>query len=220
MNNYNYNSSKPPLRLKEYGRNVQKLVEYIMVQEDKENRTRLATALIDLMRQVVPTARDNVDQSQRLWDDLYLMSNFQLDVNSPYPMPPKDILSKPPEKVAYPVKLRRYKHYGKNLQMMVRKAADLEDEEFRYKTVAYLGRLMKQFYIEWNRDNVETEVIIENLKDISSQKLEFDEQKMKSENPFDVSKFKQNNNRSSSSNTKKRNMSNSNTNNNNYKKRK
>ena len=216
----NYNSANPPLRLKEYGRNIQKLVDYISVQEGKENRTRLATTLIGLMKQVVPSVRDNTDQSQRLWDDLYLMSSFNLDVDAPFPMPEKDILNKKPDSVPYPPKLRKYRHYGKNLQMMVSKAAELEDEDLRNKTAGYLGRLMKQFYIEWNRDNVEDEVIIENLKDISGGKFVFDEEKLKSENAFDVSKSRQHN-RPQTSN-KKRIVSNqtSNGRNHDYKKRK
>lgn len=94
-----YNTGRSHLILKEYGRNVQKLVEYLSTIEEKEKRTKYAHTLIDLMRQITPAHKDNADSPQKFWDDLYIMSNFKLDIDGPYPEPEKEVLEKKPEKV-------------------------------------------------------------------------------------------------------------------------
>ena len=96
-----YNTSQPPLILREYGRNVQKLVEYIKTIQDKSKRTESAETLIELMKQVTPTVKETPETSQKLWDDLYIMSNFDIDIEAPYPMPEKEVLNKKPKRLDY-----------------------------------------------------------------------------------------------------------------------
>ena len=94
-----YNTERPHLILKEYGRNVQKLVEYIRTVPDKDKRTELAYTLIELIKQLTPTIKDQPENPQRVWDDLYIIADFNLDINSPYPVPAREILFKKPDRV-------------------------------------------------------------------------------------------------------------------------
>lgn len=186
MNDYNkYTIDKPLLILKEYGRNVQKLVNYVTTIDDKEKRTQYAHTLIDLMKQINPAMKEGPEYAQKLWDDLYIMSGFNLEVDSPYPMPEKSILGKKPKRLAYHRHDIRYKHYGRNVELLVKKAISLENEEEKEAAIIYIGRLMKGFYTSWNKDVIDDSVIVENIKTLSKGQLEIDVAKVKENNLFD-----------------------------------
>lgn len=161
-------------RLKEYGSNIQKLVEHLQTIEDREKRTRYAHILVELMRQIHPNMRDNQDYYNKLWDDLYIISDFKLDVDSPYPPPTADVLGKKPQPVPYNTHGLRYKHYGQNINLLIAKAISLEDPEERLAFVSYMARLMKTFYSTWNKEAVEDETILTNLDEMSNGKLHAD----------------------------------------------
>lgn len=173
------------LILKEYGRNVQKLVDHITAMEDREKRTRYASTLVELMRQIHPGMRDGQDYSNKLWDDLYIMSRFNLDVDSPYPLPEKTLLGKKPKPVAYNTHQLKYKHYGKNIELLIEKAIQLESEEDRLAAIAYIGKLMKTFYGTWNKENVDDNIILDHLRELSNNQLDISIERVKSESLFD-----------------------------------
>lgn len=157
--------------MKEYGSNVQKLVDYLITVEDREKRTRYAHLLVELMKQIHPMMKDNQDYYNKLWDDLYIISGFNLDVDSPYPPPAKDAVGKLPNQVPYNTHQLRYRHYGRNLELLIDKALKTEDIEERKSFVAYLGKMMKSFYSTWNKDNVEEAVVWEQLRELSGGRL-------------------------------------------------
>ncbi|MGK7393166.1 MAG: DUF4290 domain-containing protein [Candidatus Cyclobacteriaceae bacterium M3_2C_046] len=194
--------NKPPLILKEYGRNVQKLVAYLSTVEDKETRTRYAHSLVDLMKQINPAFKETNETTQKLWDDLFIMSDFTLDVESPYPVPPKDILGKKPKKMDYNVHRIKYKHYGHNIYLMIQKAIEMEDPEEREAATIYIGRLMKGFYTIWNKENIDDVVIVDNIKELSNGQLDMDVNKVKENNLFE-STYKEKPRSSSSSGSSK-----------------
>ena len=140
-----YNTIRPALILKEYGRNMQMLIEYIKTIDDKEKRSESAHVLIELMKLINPNAKDTQENSQKLWDDLFIMSDFDLDIDSPFPMPEKEILNKKPERLGYKGTEIRFKHYGRNIQLLIEKAIELEDPEERDAAIIHIGRLMKSF---------------------------------------------------------------------------
>ena len=181
----NYNTTKSALILKEYGRNMQMLVEHIKTFEDKEKRSESAHVLIELMRLINPSARDAQETSQKLWDDLYIMSDFDLDIDGPYPKPEREILNKKPERLGYKTSEIRFKHYGRNIKLLIDKAIEIEDPELRDGAIIHIGRLMKSFQNTWNRDNVEDETIVTNLKKMSKGELSIDLERVKSENLFE-----------------------------------
>jgi Domain of unknown function (DUF4290) len=157
--------------MKEYGTNVQKLVDYILTIDDREKRTKYAYLLTELMRQVHPNMRDQQDYTNKLWDDLYIMSGFKLDVDSPFAPPPIDAVGKRPKLVPYNMHNLRYKHYGRNIELLIEKAVNTTNEEEQILTVAYISRLMKSFYTAWNKEIVEETVIYNQLDDLSKGKL-------------------------------------------------
>jgi len=181
-----YNTERKPLILKEYGRNVQKLAEYVTQIEDPEKRTSMAHTLVDLMKQVTPTVKDTTENAQKLWDDLFIMTNFKLEIESPFPKPDVSILNRKPQIVPYKEDEIRYKHYGRNLELMIQKATELENEEEKEAAVIYIGKMMKAFYTTWNKDNVDDKVIVQNIKELSKNQLVIDVDKVKENNLFEI----------------------------------
>lgn len=160
--------------MKEYGSSIQKLVDNMVNIEDRSTRTRYAHILIELMRQIHPNMKDGQDYYNKLWDDLYIMSNFTLDVDSPYPPPSEEALGKKPQRVPYNTHRLKFKHFGRNVDLLVAKAVALEDPEERRTFVSYLTRLMKTFYQAWNKESVEEETIYQSLIELSDGKLSGD----------------------------------------------
>ncbi len=199
-----YNSSRTDIILKEYGRNVQKLAHYLSTIEDSEERTRYAYTLIELMRQLNPSVKENNETTQKLWDDLFIMTNFTLDVDAPYPSPEVDILTKKPDRVPYSTEPVRYRHYGKNLESLIQQAGELEDAEEKRAATIYLGKLMKTFYGTWNRENIDDEIILRDMKKMSRGKLEISEEEVKEKGLFEVNQPKSRNHSNNNNNNKGR----------------
>lgn len=180
-----YNTSQPPLILREYGRNVQKLVEYLRTIEDKEKRNQSAETLIELMKQVTPTIKETPETSQKLWDDLFILSDFDLDIESPYPKPEPEVLTKKPKRLDYSSHNIRYKHYGKNIELLIKEAIKKEDPQEREDAIIYIGKLMKSFYSSWNKEVIDDSVILENIKSISGGELDINLEKVREDNLFE-----------------------------------
>jgi ArsR family metal-binding transcriptional regulator len=179
-----YNTQRNPLILKEYGRNVQMLVDYLMEIEDMDKRNASAKALVDLMKQINPAVKEGSEDTQKLWDDLFIMSDFKLEIDSPFPKPDKDLLLKKPDVLGYRDKKIMFKHYGLNIQLMVDHALTLEDPKDQEDAVIYIGRLMKSFASIWNKDNLDDAVILHNIRDLSGGKLDIDLDKVRENNLF------------------------------------
>ncbi len=180
-----YNTSKSPLILKEYGRNVQMLVDYIKTLDDKEKRNKYSATLIELMNQITPSHKALNETNQKLWDDLFIMANFDLDVDSPFPIPDKEILHKKPQRLSYSSNDIRFKHFGKNMELLVAKAMEIDNKEDKETAVIYIGKLMKSFNITWNKDVLEDEVILRNIRILSNNELDIDIEKVKDQNLFE-----------------------------------
>jgi hypothetical protein len=180
-----YNTQRPHIILKEYGRNVQKLLEYIRNNPSKEKRTELAYTLIELIKQLTPSMKDQPENPQRVWDDLYIIADFDLDINCPYPVPEREILFKKPMKVDYPQSQVRFKHYGKNIEKLVKEALKIEDPQEREDAIIYLGKLMKTFYGNWNKETLDDSVILKDIQDMSGGALNMTIDKVREDNLFE-----------------------------------
>jgi hypothetical protein len=180
-----YNTQRPLIILKEYGRNVQKLLEYIRNNPDKDKRTELAYTLIELIKQLTPTIKDQPENPQRVWDDLYIIADFNLDINSPYPVPAREILFKKPDRVDYPQSQVRFKHYGKNIEKLVKEALKIEDAQEREDAIIYLGKLMKTFYGNWNKETIDDSVILKDIQAMSGGALNMTIEKVREDNLFE-----------------------------------
>src|SRR5690606_29359872 len=139
------------LILPEYGRNVQNMVAHICTLPDREERNRLAQVVIDLMGFLNPHLRDVADFKHKLWDHLYIISDFKIDVDSPYPMPAENTMHRKPEPLDYPQHRIRYKHYGKTIEKMIEKANRMEDSTLKNQMVHNIANFMKVAYVTWNK---------------------------------------------------------------------
>jgi hypothetical protein len=165
-----YNSARERLMIPEYGRNIQKMIEYALTLDSKEKRTEAALSIIRVMGQVNPLTKED-DSPQKLWDHMFIISGYQLDVDSPYPVPSPEKLTSKPDNIPYPSSKMAYRHYGRVIQRMVDDVVTEAVEEIRKEKSLGLANLMKRSYLSWNRNSVADQVIVKDLSDMSEGKL-------------------------------------------------
>ncbi len=167
----NYNTSRKKIVLPEYGRNIQNMVDSLPTIENKEERTKVANCLINVMSHLASGNQED-DFNHKLWDQLHIMSDFSLDVEAPYPLPEPEDVNKPPRKVNYyNVRDVKCRHYGRLIQSMVDKVCSMEDGEEKMKLVEVLAHQMKKLYLIWNRDTVDDDLIFNDLNALSEGRL-------------------------------------------------
>jgi hypothetical protein len=215
--NFDYNSTRSKLILSEYGRNVQNMVKYIVALPTKEERNRYAQVVIDLMGFLNPHLRDVADFKHKLWDHLHIISDFQIDVDSPYPKPSPEAIHLKPEPLKYPHQRIRYKHYGKTIELMIEKAKTIEDPDRKRHMVQAIANFMKMAYVQWNKDSVADESILSDLLHLSGGQLKLEENVNLNRVEYRANTHSNNNqnNRGRSNNQNNRNRSNNNARNNN-----
>ncbi len=181
---FDYNTSRKHLRLREFGRNVQKIAEHLLTIEDKEKRSRYAAGVVELMRQVVPSIKDTPEDTRRLWDDLHIMTKYKLDVEAPFDKPDEFLVNKP-DKVNYNTHKINFKHYGHNLKLMIDEAVRMTDATQQFDAIVHIGRLMKSYHMTWNKEVIDDEVIVKNIGILSEGALQIDIEKVKEESLFE-----------------------------------
>ncbi len=169
--NLEYNSERTLLRIPEYGRHIQKMVEHAITISDQQKRNETANAIIAVMGNMQPHLRDVPDFQHKLWDQLFIISNFKLDVDSPFPKPTPELLYEKPEPLQYPQNFPKYRFYGNNIKRMIDEAIKLEDGDLKEGLVLTIANHMKKCYLNWNRDSVEDKVILDHLFELSNGKL-------------------------------------------------
>ena len=172
---YDYNTSRKKLVLPEYGRNIQKMVDYIMNTEDRIERNRLTQALINVMGNLNPHLRDIHDFKHKLWDHIAIMSEFKLDIDYPYAVPVPETFQEKPRIVPYPQSAIRYKHYGKILENMIGYACNMPENDERRALIQIIANHMKKSYLTWNREAVDDQVIVNDLGVLSKGKIKLDD---------------------------------------------
>lgn len=162
-----YNTQRPHLALPEYGRNVQNMIAFAMQLPTKTERNSAARAIIEVMGQLNPHLRDVEDFKHKLWTHLFIMSDFQLDADSPYEIQSKEVLHEKPEIMEYPKGKITYGHYGKYTESMVHEVTKIENAEDRkyYKDV--IANFMKKQFLVYNNNAVENSVIANQLEELS-----------------------------------------------------
>jgi hypothetical protein len=166
-----YNTTRGKLILPEYGRNVQNMIRHAMEIEDKAERNRAAQAIIEVMGQLNPHLRDVDDYRHKLWTHLFVMSDFQLDVESPYEIPRQEVLNEKPELMQYPKRNIRYGHYGSYTQKILENSGSVSDPKEKEYLKNTMANFMKVQFLAHNNDAVENNVIAEQLKELSKGEL-------------------------------------------------
>jgi hypothetical protein len=166
-----YNAERPQLIIPEYGRHLQKLIDQAVAIEDCDERNKLARYIIQVMGSLNPHLRDVPDFQHKLWDQIFIMSDFRLEVDSPYPIPSREVLQLKPDPLAYPQKSPKYRFYGNNIKYMIDVANSWEDGELKSALIKVIANHMKKSYLSWNKDTVTDHVIFEHLFELSDGKI-------------------------------------------------
>lgn len=168
-----YNTIRVHLIMREYGRHIQKMVDYLLTIEDKEKRQRNAQALIELMGFLNPHLKNVEDFRHKLWDHLFLISDFKLDVESPYPIPTRETLKAKPHRLPYPKRYPKFNHLGKNIEVVINKALAEENPEKKQGFANSIAYYMKLAYSNWHKELVHDDAIQSELTAITEGQLEF-----------------------------------------------
>ena len=171
-----YNSNRKKLVLPEYGRHIQKMVDYACTIEDREERTKVAKAIIGVMGNLFPHLRDINDFKHKLWDHLAIMADFKLDIDYPFDLPKREKFQEHPRRIPYTRGNITYKHYGRIVERMIHEATKMEDGPLKRHLIMLLGNHMKKSLSNWNKDNATDERILGDIKKLSGNKLQIDEQ--------------------------------------------
>ena len=158
-----YNTERVTLYIPEYGRNVQKMVDYLKTIEDREKRNEQARAIIKVMEIINPAVHHQDDYEHKLWDHLHIISGFDLDVDSPYPAPAPESLHQQPLPVPLNKKPLKATHYGRNIENMIDLVAEKEDGDEKTAMIRTLAMYMRQQYLIWNKDTVTDETILQDI---------------------------------------------------------
>ena len=171
IDNLEYNSEREDLIIPEYGRHIQKMVNMAINCKDKVERNNMSKAIIGVMGNLNPHLRDVPDFQHKLWDQLFIMSQFQLDVDSPYSKPIKEVFEQKPNKLNYPQNHPKYRFYGNNIKKMIDVAVTWDDGEMKSQLVYIIANHMKKCFLNWNKDTVEDSVIFQHLTELSGGKI-------------------------------------------------
>jgi hypothetical protein len=166
-----YNSLREQLIIPEYGRHIQKLIKQISTIESRDERNQAARYVISVLGSLNPHLRDVADFQHKLWDQLFIMADFNLDVDSPFPIPSKEVLILKPEKLSYPQNFPKYRFYGNNIKSMIDKVCQWEDGDAKNALIYVIANHMKKSFLSWNKDTVTDEVIFQHLYELSKGKI-------------------------------------------------
>ena len=204
IENLEYNTVREDLIIPGYGRHIQKMINYASSRESKEERNKLANSIISVMGNLQPHLRDVSDFQHKLWDQLFIMSDFKLDADSPFEKPSKEVLNAKPEPLSYPQNFPKYRFYGNNIKIMIDEAVKWDDGEMKEALVLTIANHMKKCFLNWNKDSVKDQVIFDHLYELSDSKIDIRDSKeelldsallLRSKKRFSNKKFPKKNNK-------------------------
>ena len=204
IENLEYNTIREELIIPEYGRHVQKMINYASSRESKEERNKLANSIISVMGNLQPHLRDVPDFQHKLWDQLFIMSDFKLDADSPFEKPSKEVLNAKPDPLSYPQNFPKYRFYGNNIKIMIDEAVKWDAGEMKEALVLTIANHMKKCFLNWNKDSVKDQVIFDHLYELSDSKIDIRDSKeelldsallLRSKKRFSNKKFPKKNNK-------------------------
>jgi len=169
-----YNTKREELVMREYGRNLQNLVAFACTIEDKEKRTEAAHYIVNIMSNIIPQTKEQTDYKHKLWDYLHYISDFKINIEGPFPPPPKKAAIPKPDILRYKEEDIQFRFYGRNLENMILKASEIEEEEEKEAASRSIANHMKKMYLTWNKEGVSDDMIIQHMALLSNGKLVLD----------------------------------------------
>ncbi|MEP5338632.1 MAG: DUF4290 domain-containing protein [Algibacter sp.] len=203
IDNLEYNTEREHLIIPEYGRHMQKMINHAKTQETKEERNKLAKAIISVMGNMQPHLRDVPDFQHKLWDQLFIMANFELDADCPFDKPTKELLEERPKPLKYPQNFPKYRFYGNNIKTMIDVANTWETGELKEALLYTVANHMKKCFLNWNKDTVEDYVIYNHLFELSDGKIDLRKSEEKLTDSSSLLRTKNKYSSNSNSNNKK-----------------
>ena len=203
MHTLQYNTKRKQLIIPEYGRHIHAMIEQAKSETNIEERNKKAKAIIGVMGNLNPHLRDVPDFQHKLWDQFFIMANFDIEVESPFEKPKKELLDMKPEKLPYPQNYPKYRFYGNNIKRMIDVAIGWEDGELKDVLVFTIANHMKKNFLSWNKDSVEDVVILSHLEELSNGKLKVAASQLPLSESSDLMRFKHKNGSGPSSNQSK-----------------
>ena len=204
IENLEYNTIREELIIPDYGRHIQKMINYASSRESKDERNKLANSIISVMGNLQPHLRDVPDFQHKLWDQLFIMSDFKLDADSPFEKPSKEVLNAKPDPLSYPQNFPKYRFYGNNIKIMIDEAVKWDAGEMKEALVLTIANHMKKCFLNWNKDSVKDQVIFDHLYELSDSKIDIRDSKeelldsallLRSKKRFSNKKFPKKNNK-------------------------
>ena len=177
IDNLQYNTERTKLIIPEYGRHLHKMIDQALACENRVERSNLAKAIIGVMGNMNPHLRDVPEFQHKLWDQLFIMSDFALDIDCPYPLPSKEVFNQRPDKLKYPQNFPKYRFYGNNIKRMIDIAVNWEEGDMKKELIYVIANHMKKCFLNWNKDTVEDDVIFNHLFELSDGKLNLKQSK-------------------------------------------
>ncbi|REK05097.1 MAG: DUF4290 domain-containing protein [Bacteroidetes bacterium] len=175
LENIEYNTQRTRMFFSEYGRNIQRMVDKALLIEDREKRNKAAQNIVNVMSYLNPQVRELENYKHKLWDHLFMLSDYKLDVDSPYPKPEKESFTSKPKRISYPSSRIKYKYYGKVMEDMIGKISKLDEGKSKEQISQNLANFMKMSYLTWNKDTVDDTTILSHLKELSDDQLKLHE---------------------------------------------
>jgi hypothetical protein len=170
-----YNTARPKMLIPEYGRNVQKMVDFAVTITDREERNKVAIAIINVMGELKQHLRDDEDYRHKLWTHLFIMSDFKLDVDSPYPIPKKENINAKPDKMPYPKNKIKFGHYGKSVEKLIDVACEMPEGDEKIALIKTIANMMKKFHLMYHTNSIDESVIMLHLEKLSNGKLKLND---------------------------------------------
>lgn len=162
-----YNTDRVQLIIPEYGRHIHQMIDQAVEESNQEKRNKMAKAIIGVMGNLNPHLRDVPDFQHKLWDQLFIMSDFKLDVDAPFEKPQRELLEQRPERLDYPQNKQKYRFYGNNINRMIEVAQRWEEGDLKDALIFTIANHMKKCFLNWNKDTVEDDVIFAHLEELS-----------------------------------------------------
>ena len=190
METLQYNTKRKQLIIPEYGRHIHLMIEQAIAEPNSDERNKKAKAIIGVMGNLNPHLRDVPDFQHKLWDQFFIMANFDIDVDCPYEKPEKEVLDAKPDKLPYPQNYPKYRFYGNNIKRMIDVAINWEENELKEVLVFTIANHMKKSFLSWNKDSVDDTVIMGHLDELSNGKLKVAASQLPLSESSDLLKFK------------------------------
>lgn len=166
-----YNTQLLPLKLPEYGRNIHQMIDYCVHIPDRDERNRCAYTIAGIMEGLFPELLAGEEGRRKIWDHMNIIADFKLDIDFPFPVAGKEEIHPKPQRIPYGERLYRHRHYGRLIQVMIDRVAEMEDGPDRQTLISMVANHMKKLMMAHNREGSDDARILHDLAEYSDGRI-------------------------------------------------